>query len=49
MAEHREDQHFTYLHGYERAETEHFQLFKKYRYKSYASFRESRRQMIFPK
>lgn len=49
MVEHQEDDHFSYMRGYEQAEEEHVILFGKLRYSSYQSFRESRRQMLFPK
>lgn len=49
MTENKDNPDFRYTHAYSQAEEEHIKLFKKTRFKSYDSFREYRRQIIFPK
>ncbi len=41
------DTYNSYVQAYARAEEDHFKLFGKYRYKSYDSFRDSRRKYLF--
>jgi len=49
MIEHKDNPDFRYVNGYAQAEQEHIDLFKKSRFKNYDSFREYRRQILFPK
>ncbi len=41
--------HLTYINAYQKAEDEHMKLFGKFRYKSYDSFRQTRRDWVFKK
>jgi len=49
MSQHKTDDGFTYMRGYLQAEEEHTNLFNHPRFRSYESFREYRRQIIFKK
>lgn len=49
MTEQKDNPDFRYSHGYYKAEQEHIDKFGKSRFKTYESFREYRRQVLFPK